>query len=196
MYILIVLQKFKLVHIFKVFLGGLIILLVSACDQLGFSTNIPISTELKQEFTVDETGIFEISKSDQFFDPNNTDDILGNIKMLNIDSVTITVDSVNIETNDSIPSIDALLTVSVDSINVSEEIEGDLQSLIAHPNKKLNISTDDILTISRLLSEKANNNENTIWSYNLSGTSKGAPFTVYFRLKFFGVIETFPEKII
>lgn len=175
---------------------GLVGSLFTSCENFTFSPNLPLSTEISESYQVTENGTFALNKSGTIFDESELSDVLGNIKSLTIDSLILVVDSTNVSTTDSLPFIDAVLSLSVDTLKLSDGITGTLQSLINDKDGKLlNITPDELITMSIIITDRANNNENTSWSYNLAGTVEGAPFITYFRVKFYGEVETYPAKL-
>lgn len=180
------------IFIFIGLVGGLF----TACDNFSFSPNLPLSTEISESYTVDENGSFTLSKSGNIFGEGELSDVLGNIKSLTIDSLVLIVDSTSVTNNDSLPFMDAVISLSVDTLKLSDGITGTLKNLINDKGGKLlNISPDELITMSIIITDRANNNENTSWSYNLAGIVDGAPFTTYFKVKFYGEVETYPAKL-
>lgn len=163
-----------------------------ACDDIVPSINLPITTEVSKEYAFPADGNFVFTESDSFFSNDDLDQIKGKVEDVSFDSIVVYIDSTNVTNTDSIPSIDASITIAVDSVVVTDNISGSFQSIIAANGKKLNITAAQLDGIAAIVSENSNNSINTTYTYTLSGTVSGAPFTAYFRLKLFGLVKAKP----
>lgn len=169
----------------------------TGCENFSFSPTLPISSSIIGQVKVDSSGAFSYGDSGDFFSDEDLEDVLGNIKSLSLDSLFLIIDSTSVEVNDTLPHLEASSIARIDTISVQQSISGSLKTLINLKNGiKLNASPDELIQISILLQNNANDNRNTSWAFQFDGTCDGAPFTIYFRMKFYGEIEIKPAELI
>lgn len=173
------------------FAAALTIGLVS-CEDIIPSINLPIGSEVKKEYTFPTDGDFSFTETNSFFSIDDLDQIKGIVESVSFDSIVVYVDSTNVINTDSLPSIDATISIAVDSVVVSDNINGSFQGLIAANGQKLNLTSDQLDAIADIVSTNSNNSVNTNYTYSISGSVSGAPLTAYFRLKLFGAVKATP----
>tara|TARA_R110001592_G_scaffold363221_1_gene681580 strand:+ start:9784 stop:10341 length:558 start_codon:yes stop_codon:yes gene_type:complete len=178
-------------------IGLLTAVVFTACENFSFSPTLPISSSIQGEIKIDSSGVFTYEDSGDFFGGQDLEDVLGNIKSLSLDSVFLVIDSTSVLENDSLPYLEANAVASLDTISIQQDIRGTLMFLKKLPSGiKIDASPDELIQISILLKDKANDNQNTPWNFQISGLVDGAPVTIYFKVKFYGEIETKPAELI
>ena len=174
------------------------VFLTVACDQFGLDLDIPISTTFPKEIELTEDGDFSVSDEGSFFSDDEEANILGNVKNLNIDSITYQIKNLVADSiSDSIPYIDGSLEFSLDTLVFTETINGSLLSYTNSDAQKLSSLTPERLSaIADLLTDKANNNVNPTWEYIFQGSVKGAPLKCTISIGFYGRVKGFPTDAI
>lgn len=178
-------------------IGVFFALAFGACENFSFAPTLPISNSISGQVHIDSSGTFSYLDNGEFFTDEDLDDVLGNIKSLSLDSLFLVIDSASSVLNDSLPFISAHASANLDTIRLDQSFNGSVQALKKLKRGiKINASIDELIQVSILLKDRANDNQNTPWSLALTGNVNGAPLTIYFRLKFYGEIEIKPAELI
>lgn len=160
-----------------------------ACEELGLSVDVLISKKLSKNYEFTDNGTFTFTETDAIFNDNDLADINGNVESVTMDSLVFFVDSTSISNNDSLPFFDGNITITVETVSITDSISGSFQELIASNGKRLNVEQAQLEQIAAIVLVNSNSGNNTNYSYSLAGTVDGAPFTGYFTLQLFGEVE-------
>jgi hypothetical protein len=180
-----------------VIIGLFLVGFFSACENFSFAPTLPISNTIYGTAPIDSNGVFNYQDSGDFFGDEDLEDVLGNIKSLSLDSIFLIIDSSSVVGNDTLPYLTATASASLDTIEINQSISGSIKFLSALPNGiKIDATPDELIQISILLKDRANDNQNTPWTFAVNGFVDGAPLIIYFHVKFHGEIEIKPAELI